>query len=88
MYPVVRKGDPIGDGGSVVGGSPSVFVNGIPAALVGISSVSCSLHPSSQSLVVGSSTVFINDVPAAIVGGSVSCGSALSVGSPDVLIGE
>ncbi|APA90020.1 PAAR domain-containing protein (plasmid) [Paraburkholderia sprentiae WSM5005] len=88
MYAVVRKGDPIGDGGSVVGGSPSVFVNGIPAGLVGISSVVCSLHPSAQSLVAGSGSVFINGVPAAIVGGCVSCGSALSVGSPDVLIGE
>ncbi|MBC8750725.1 putative Zn-binding protein involved in type VI secretion [Paraburkholderia sp. WC7.3g] len=88
MYAVVRKGDPIADGGSVTSGSPSVFVNGIPAGLVGISSVVCSLHPSAQSLVVGSGSVFINDVPAAIVGGSISCGSALSVGSPDVLIGE
>jgi uncharacterized Zn-binding protein involved in type VI secretion len=88
MYPVVRKGDPIGDGGSVIGGSASVFINDIPAALVGISSVVCSLHPSSQCLVAGSRSVFINDVPAALVGGSVSCGSALTVGSPDVLLGE
>jgi uncharacterized Zn-binding protein involved in type VI secretion len=87
MHAVVRKGDPIGDGGSVAGGSPSVFINGIPAALVGMSSAVCAQHPSAQCVVAGSGSVFINDVPAAIVGGSVSCGSTLPVGSPDVLIG-
>lgn len=35
----------------------------------------------------GSSTVFINGVSAARVGDSVSCGSTIAQGSPDVFIG-
>jgi len=88
MFPAARKDDTIGHGGTVAAGSPSVLINGVPAALVGLSSASCSQHPSSQAVVMGSGTVFINDVPAARVGDKTSCGAPIATGSPDVLIGS
>ena len=88
MLPAARKGDAIGHGGSIASGSPTVSINQLPAALVGMSSAVCALHPGSQAVVAGSGTVFINNVPAAMVGGSVSCGASCSAGSPDVRIGS
>ncbi|MBB5410099.1 putative Zn-binding protein involved in type VI secretion [Paraburkholderia sp. MM5496-R1] len=88
MFPAARKGDAIGHGGSIVSGSPTVFINRLPAALVGMSSAVCALHPCSQAVVAGSGTVLINNVPAALVGGKVSCGAPCSAGSPDVRIGS
>ncbi|MFT4066120.1 PAAR domain-containing protein [Paraburkholderia sp.] len=88
MFPAARKGDATGHGGAIVTGSPSVTINGIPAALAGISSASCPLHPSMQVVVAGSASVFINNVPAALVGGDTSCGASITAGSPDVLIGS
>ncbi|SMG54189.1 PAAR domain-containing protein [Paraburkholderia susongensis] len=88
MFPAARKGDATGHGGAIVTGSPSVLINEIPAALVGLSSATCPLHPSAQAVVVGSATVFINDLPAALVSGMTSCGAPISAGSPDVLIGS
>jgi uncharacterized Zn-binding protein involved in type VI secretion len=88
MFSAARKGDAIGHGGAIVSGSPSVTINGIPAALTGISSASCTLHPSAQAVVAGSASVFINNVPAALVGATTSCGAPITTGSPDVLIGS
>ncbi|WP_322015182.1 PAAR domain-containing protein [Paraburkholderia sp. J12] len=88
MFPLSRVGDLIDHGGSIITGSPDVLIDGIPAALAGISSAVCPLHPSAQVLVSGSATVFINDVPAAMAGGKTSCGSVVTSGSPDVLIGS
>ncbi|MGF6292245.1 putative Zn-binding protein involved in type VI secretion [Paraburkholderia youngii] len=88
MFPAARKGDAIGHGGSIAGGSPTVFINQMPAALVGMSSAVCTLHPGSQAVVAGSGTVLINNLPAALVGGKVSCGAPCSAGSPDVRIGS
>jgi uncharacterized Zn-binding protein involved in type VI secretion len=88
MFPAARKGDTTGHGGVIVTGSPSVTINGVPAALTGISSATCKLHPCVQAVVVGSASVFINNVPAAHIGGTTSCGAPITTGSPDVLIGS
>ncbi|NML34752.1 PAAR domain-containing protein [Paraburkholderia antibiotica] len=88
MFPAARAGDAIGHGGAIVTGSPSVFINGLPAALVGMSCAVCGLHPAAQAVVLGSGTVTINGLPAAFVGGVVSCGSPIATGSPDVTIGS
>jgi uncharacterized Zn-binding protein involved in type VI secretion len=88
MFPAARLGDVIGHGGAIVTGSPSVNINGIPAAAVGLSASVCALHPSAQAVVLGSSSVFINDVPATFVAGVTSCGAPIASGSPDVLIGS
>ncbi|MCC8395690.1 PAAR domain-containing protein [Paraburkholderia sp. MMS20-SJTR3] len=88
MFPAARKGDAIKHGGAVVTGSPSVFINGLPAALVGLSCAVCGLHPSAQAVVLGSSSVTINSLPAAFAGCLASCGSPIATGSMDVLIGS
>lgn len=87
MFPAARKGDPIGHGGVITTGSCDVLINGLPAAVVGLSQAVCTLHPSCQAVVAGSGTVFINNMPAAFCTGKVSCGSPITAGSPDVLIG-
>jgi len=88
MFPAARKGDATEHGGAIVTGSPSVTINGVPAALTAISSATCALHPSVQAVVAGSKSVFINNVPAAFIGCTISCGASITAGSPDVLIGS
>jgi len=88
MFPAARKGDATGHGGAIITGSPSVTINGVPAALTCISSATCKLHPSPQAVVAGSDSVFINNVPAAFMGGKTSCGAPITCGSPNVLIGS
>jgi uncharacterized Zn-binding protein involved in type VI secretion len=88
MFPAARKGDAIIHGGAIVTGSPSVFINSVPAALVGLSCAVCAIHPAVQAVVVGSGSVTINSLPAAFVGGLASCGSPIATGSQDVLIGS
>ena len=81
-----RIGDSISHGGAVTSGSGDVFINNINAAVVGISSVSCSIHGSST-MAAGSGTVFINNNPAARIGDPAGCGATITSGSGDVLIG-
>ncbi len=71
-------------GGPVVGGSPNVFISGIPAARVGDKLV-CVGPPDSIS--EGSSSVKINSKPAARVGDSSAHGGKIVSGIPSVLIG-
>lgn len=88
MPPGARAGDPMAHGGSITNGSPNVLTNGIPAAIAGVSQAPCSIHPGSQVVTKGSGTVFINNQPAARAGDVLSCGAAVSAGSPDVIIGD
>lgn len=84
--PAARLGDPISHGGSITSGSGTVFINGMPAAFVGGSGCSCSVH-GGGSVTKGSSTVFIHGSPAAIATGKCGCGGDIANGSPNVFIG-
>ncbi|MFP2516961.1 PAAR domain-containing protein [Buttiauxella agrestis] len=80
-----RIGDTISHGGALTSGSGDVFINSIPAAIVG-SAATCSIH-GGGSVSCGSGSVFINDAPAARLGDTTGCGATISSGSGDVLIG-
>lgn len=83
-----RVGDVICHGGSVTTGSADVFINGVPAAIVGGSIACCGHGHGSTPVVTGSATVFINGVAAARCGDTVGCGSVIVTGSENVFIGQ
>ena len=71
--------------------SPNVYINGIQAhRLKDLWNVHCcptdGCHPGE--VASGSATVFINGRPAARIGDSISCGSYIAMGSPNVSIGS
>lgn len=86
-FPAVRAGDLIAHGGSILTGSPDVFINQLPAAFLGASAVCCGLHVSVQAIATGAPTVFINGLNAAHMACCSSCGSPAATASPDVFIG-
>lgn len=76
------------------GGSPNVYVNGIPAHRVGDSwAVHCCTHPDVPhgchvgALASGSSSVFVNGRALGRIGDSVDCGSTVAAGSANVFAG-
>lgn len=94
MPPVVRMGDictghPPYPPRPNVQGSPNVMVNGIPAHRVGdfwpphCGPFTC--HPGTAA--TGSSSVMVNGMPVCRMGDMVSCGSAMAIGSPNVMAG-
>jgi len=99
MPPAHRKGD-IGSGhgchfppSPATGGSPDVFINGLPAMRVGDSYAAhaCAAGhagPHGRALSSGSASVFINGLPAGRIGDSIDCGGSAATGSPDVFIGD
>lgn len=74
------------DTGIITKGSPNVFINGLPAAMVGFATGECSVH-GQVPVVTGSATVFINGRPAARATELMSCNAKIRSGSPNVLIG-
>ncbi|WP_156359120.1 PAAR domain-containing protein [Sphingomonas sp. Leaf242] len=68
--------------GSILRGSPTVFINGLPAARV-TDAESCDAGKIAQ----GSGTVFINGLPAARAGDKATCGAVIIEGSGNVFIG-
>lgn len=96
MPAVARRGDICSGHGCwpsrpSVGGSPNVFINGIPALRVGDAwaAHTCPIIPETHASVQasGSSTVFCNGIPLARVGDAVACGSSVASGSPNVFAG-
>ncbi|HAT8012024.1 PAAR domain-containing protein [Citrobacter rodentium] len=87
MQNAARVGDATSHGGALCSGSGNVYVNGIPAAMVGVSIAPCALFHGAAPVAVGSGTVFINGVPAARLGDVTGCGAAVVTGSADVYIG-
>jgi uncharacterized Zn-binding protein involved in type VI secretion len=72
-------------GGPVTGpGVPTVFIGGLPAAVLGDNAV-CVGPP--DSIVSGSSSVLMGGRPAARVGDSTAHGGSIVMGCPTVLIG-
>lgn len=98
----LSKGDPHAHGcpacphpvqGPIVQGSPSVLINGLPAARVGDMGVSAACcGPNIYELSVGSSTVFINGKAAVRKNDDIkqclSFTGKVITGSPDVIIGD
>jgi uncharacterized Zn-binding protein involved in type VI secretion len=77
-------------GGVITSGSNDVLINGKPASTVGDSGTPHTKPDNAPHGVIissGSSSVLINGKPAAFIGSAASCGSTVSSGSPDVIIG-
>ena len=68
--------------GEIGQGSPTVFINSLPAGRV-TDAETCDAGKVAQ----GSATVFINGLPAARVGDKVTCGAVIVGGSGNVFIG-
>ena len=72
-------------GGPIVGpGTPTVFIGGMPAAVMGDNAV-CVGPP--DVIIKGSATVMIGGKPAARMGDSTAHGGSIVLGLPTVLIG-
>jgi len=74
-----------------ISASPNVFVNGIKAHRLNDPwNIHCcpnaGCHPGA--VASGSASVFINGRPAARIGDSISCGSYIAMGSPNVSMGS
>jgi uncharacterized Zn-binding protein involved in type VI secretion len=96
MPAAARQGDagvPHCSGYTIASGSPTVLINGRPAARVGDTSAphlkpahgTCVTH--TASIDNGSATVLINGQPAARVGDSLAGCTSIAQGSADVFIG-
>lgn len=93
MPAVVRKGDTCTGHGCYGSrqndqGSPNVFVNSKPVHRKGDHWVTHCCVPCHDGVASsGSSTVFVNGRPICRVGDSISCGSTMANGSPNVFAG-
>lgn len=98
MASAARIGDSIlphdcWSGGVISSGSGDVLINGKPAARIGDSGTphtwTCpdSKPPHGVVISSGSGSVLINGKPAARIGDGTACGSSISAGSGNVLIG-
>lgn len=72
--------------GTIISGSPNVFINGRPAARV-LDPVACAAHGDPDAIAQGSTDVFINGLPAARIGDKIVCGGVIIGGSGNVTIG-
>jgi uncharacterized Zn-binding protein involved in type VI secretion len=66
-------------------GVPTVFLAGMPAAVVG---TTCTCAGPPDTIVRGSATVFIGGKPAARMGDTTMHGGVITAGAPTVLIGD
>lgn len=74
--------------GSLISGSPNVFINSRAAMRANLSQGVCSDHNGPPQVVAqGSSTVFINRQPASRKEDMLMCGALINDGSPNVFIG-
>jgi RHS repeat-associated protein len=71
--------------GTIISGSPNVFINGKPAAMTVGSVAACAKDVPVQMVATGCATVMINGFHAARNGDSITCGAKISDGSPDVV---
>ena len=72
-------------GGPVLGpGVPTVFIGGVPAAVLGDL---CTCVGPPDTILMGSSTVMVGGKPAARLGDPTAHGGTITVGCPTVLIG-
>lgn len=90
MPQISRRGDQNQEGGAIMRGSSTVFVNGIGVGLH-VSQITPHApwgrpHPPHEAATTtsGSPTVFADGVPVLRVGSGNSCGHSIVQGSPDV----
>ena len=83
--PAVGPGPHVGGPILPVDSSPNIFINGLPAAIVG-TLATCDGPP--DAIIHGSSTVFFNGKPAARMGDMTLHGGFIIGGSPNVIIGD
>ena len=92
MPAAARLFDPTSHPGLLMQGSPTVLIEGLPAARMSDKHV-CLLppvagpHPPSP-IAKGSVSVLINDLPAARQGDAAGCGAQILKGATTVLIGD
>ncbi|MDS1916350.1 PAAR domain-containing protein [Enterobacter asburiae] len=82
-----RVGDATAHGGALSSGSSNVYINGLPAAMSGLSVALCALGHGAVPLTTGSGSVFINGLQAGRQGDMTGCCPVVSTGSSDVYIG-
>jgi uncharacterized Zn-binding protein involved in type VI secretion len=73
--------------GSLLTGSPNVFINSRAAVRAHLSQGICHDHSGQQLVAQGSSTVFINSWPASREGDKLTCSAIINDGAPNVFIG-
>lgn len=93
MPAISRGGDINSEGGSIIPGSSTVFVNGILVGLLGDTITPHSPfgppHPphAAATIVSSSGTVFADGILVAWIGSANSCGHSIVTGSGDVDVG-
>lgn len=94
MPSIARDGDVNEEGGAIISGASTVFVNGILVGLVGDTITAHSPygipHPphAAPNVTDGSGTVFADGILVAWVGSGNSCGHSIVVGSDNVVVGS
>ena len=94
MSAIARNGDTNEEGGAIISGASTVFVNGILVGLVGDTITAHSPwgppHPPHEAPTItdGSGTVFADGILVAWVGSGNTCGHSIVVGSGDVEVGS
>jgi len=94
MPAIARNDDPNEEGGTIISGASTVFVNGSLVGLVGDTVTPHSPwripHPPHDAATItdGSGTVFADGVLVAWVGSGNSCGHSIAAGSGDVEVGS
>jgi uncharacterized Zn-binding protein involved in type VI secretion len=93
MPAIARHDDINEEGGAVISGASTVFVNGRLVGQVGNTMTSHAPygppHPPHDAATItdGSSSVIADGIPVAFVGSGNSCGHSIVVGSEDVIAG-
>ena len=87
MQNAARVGDATAHGGCLCSGSGDVFINGLPAGMMGASVAPCAIGHGAAPVASGSGSVFPNGRPAARLGDVTGCGAVIVSGSGDVFIG-
>jgi uncharacterized Zn-binding protein involved in type VI secretion len=81
--PLIRLGDKLSHGGSVIEASPHSDIDGVGIARLG-DKASCSIH-GSVTIVSGDATLIIDGKPAARDGDKTSCGAVLIAGQQSTI---
>lgn len=97
MAAAARLGDPTTCGDTIAGGSGNVFFNGLPVSRIGDITAGHPCGPPTSLSQGNNANVFVNNFSASTVGSTLiphgTCSNpphtgAISVGSPDILIGS
>ncbi len=87
MQNAARVSDLSSHGGIIISGASTVFINGCPAAVTGLSVATCATTHVAAPVASGSCQVFIQGCPAVRAGDVTGCGALIVSGSGNVFIG-